>query len=60
MNCDIHDLRLPLMALIDYRGFRIIAVSILPIDCDTLVYGSADAGKSIYNNCDEIRKHIEV
>lgn len=29
----------PMMILIDYRGFRLIAVSLLPISSDSLVYG---------------------
>ena len=33
--------------LIDYRGFRMIASSILPISPDTLVYGSCDGGHTV-------------
>ena len=36
MSCGIHELRFPLMALIDYRGFRLTAQSILPIKDNTL------------------------
>ncbi len=35
------------MALIDYKGYRLVAMSVLPIDKSTLKYGSADAGRSI-------------
>eukprot|EP01103_Thecamoeba_quadrilineata_P017072 TRINITY_DN5918_c0_g1_i1.p1 TRINITY_DN5918_c0_g1~~TRINITY_DN5918_c0_g1_i1.p1 ORF type:complete len:585 (+),score=95.88 TRINITY_DN5918_c0_g1_i1:3-1757(+) len=35
------------MALVDYRGFRLTAMSILPIGKDTLVYGSNDNGTTI-------------
>jgi hypothetical protein len=42
------DLRLPLMALIDYRGFRLVASSILPIGTHTIVYGSDNAGFNVY------------
>jgi hypothetical protein len=50
------------MALIDYRGFRLVAMSILPLSTTTttktttttttqsLVYGSRDGGKTIYNS----------
>lgn len=48
-NCDIVGLHCPLMALVDYRGFRLIAMSILPIDKTTLVYGSNDAGCATSN-----------
>eukprot|EP01102_Stenamoeba_stenopodia_P009610 TRINITY_DN2847_c0_g2_i1.p1 TRINITY_DN2847_c0_g2~~TRINITY_DN2847_c0_g2_i1.p1 ORF type:complete len:696 (+),score=133.49 TRINITY_DN2847_c0_g2_i1:124-2088(+) len=39
----------PLMALLDYRGFRLICMSLLPISKKTLVYGSDDGGRTIYN-----------
>lgn len=45
----VHDLRLPLLALIDYRGYRLCAVSALPINKETLVYGSDDGAKSVVN-----------
>eukprot|EP01087_Luapelamoeba_hula_P022308 TRINITY_DN795_c0_g1_i9.p1 TRINITY_DN795_c0_g1~~TRINITY_DN795_c0_g1_i9.p1 ORF type:complete len:2194 (+),score=429.59 TRINITY_DN795_c0_g1_i9:34-6615(+) len=38
------ELHVPLMALIDYMGYRLIAVSVLPVNNSTLKYGSADAG----------------
>ena len=41
------NLSFPLMALIDYKGYRLVAMSVLPIDKETLKYGSADAGRSI-------------
>lgn len=34
------------MSLIDYRGFRLIALSILPLE--RIVYGSNDGGFSVY------------
>lgn len=36
--------RVPLMCLIDYRGFRVVAISVLPITRATLRYGSSDGG----------------
>jgi hypothetical protein len=30
------DLNFPLMSLVDYRGYRLIAMSLLPIDRDTV------------------------
>eukprot|EP00698_Gefionella_okellyi_P024703 TRINITY_DN8790_c0_g1_i1.p1 TRINITY_DN8790_c0_g1~~TRINITY_DN8790_c0_g1_i1.p1 ORF type:complete len:1139 (+),score=262.92 TRINITY_DN8790_c0_g1_i1:215-3418(+) len=41
-------LSFPLMSLVDYRGFRVTAIAQLPIDKSTLVYGSADGGKTIH------------
>ena len=40
-------IRVPLMCLIDYLGFRLIALSLLPIGNATLVYGSDDAGHTV-------------
>lgn len=37
----------PLTAVIDWRGFRVLASAVLPIARDSLVYGSADAGQSV-------------
>jgi len=48
-NCHIPHLSLPLMALVDYRGFRVIAMSILPVDKDSIYYGSNDYGVNIHN-----------
>ena len=38
------------MALVDYLGFRLIAISLLPINKSTLVYGSNDGGNTIHND----------
>lgn len=45
----VSDLRLPLLTLIDYRGYRLCAVSTLPITKETLVYGSDDGAKTVLN-----------
>ena len=47
-QCD--QLHVPLMALIDYRGYRLVAESILPINKFSIQYGSADGGKTILAN----------
>ncbi|GAM24318.1 hypothetical protein SAMD00019534_074930 [Acytostelium subglobosum LB1] len=49
-NSNSRDLSLPLMALVDYRGFRVIAMSILPVEKDTICYGSNDYGMTIHNS----------
>lgn len=46
----VEGLRVPLMALIDYRGFRLVAQSMLPITTKSLVYGSSDAGITMHNS----------
>jgi len=38
------------MALIDFRGFRLVAQSLLPIDKTTIQYGSDDGGNTFHNN----------
>lgn len=48
-KCEIRGLHLPLAALIDYRGYRLMALSLLPIDRSTLIYGSDDAGRTVVN-----------
>ncbi|PRP83038.1 hypothetical protein PROFUN_09893 [Planoprotostelium fungivorum] len=45
--CYVEGLSYPMMTLVDYLGFRVIAMAILPIDQDTLVYGSGDAGMTV-------------
>lgn len=39
-NKAIRGLSVPLMCLVDYKGFRLVAMSVLPIGKDTIVYGS--------------------
>jgi hypothetical protein len=46
-NCAEANLSTPLMALIDYNGYRLVAVSSVPVSRDSLVYGSADGGHCI-------------
>lgn len=41
-ECHLAGLHVPLMTLVDYRGYRLIASCQLPLSKDTLVYGSAD------------------
>jgi hypothetical protein len=41
-RCHIQGLHFPLMTLLDYRGHRLIASTMLPLSRTTLVYGSAD------------------
>ena len=43
------ELNVPMMALVDYRGFRLIAMCLLPIRGDSLIYGSKDAGNTVHN-----------
>ena len=47
-ECGVKELRFPLMALIDYRGFRMTAQALLPLGESSLIYGSCDAGRTVY------------
>jgi Tfp pilus assembly protein PilF len=59
-NCWVPDLSYPMMALVDYRGYRLVGMSVLPIVGDaSLVFGSADAGRTI--RCDaHVGEKLEV
>lgn len=48
-KCALPALHLPLAALIDLKGYRLAAFALLPIDKTTIVYGSADGGKTVVN-----------
>lgn len=49
-DCRIPGLHVPLSCLIDYRGHRMLALSILPIDRQTLRYGSDDGGRTVHDD----------
>jgi hypothetical protein len=36
--------------LVDYRGFRLLAVSVLPVSRKTICYGSHDAGLTVHSD----------
>lgn len=40
-NCGVTELHVPLIALIDYKGFRMSAQAFLPLGDNSMVYGSA-------------------
>lgn len=48
MSTNIPKLHFPLMAVITYKGFRIIAESVVPINKSTICYGSDDCGKTVH------------
>jgi hypothetical protein len=54
------EVHLPMMALVDYRGFRLIAMSYLPIEGEnSLIYGSKDAGVTVYSTEPAFNKLME-
>eukprot|EP01124_Arcella_intermedia_P003950 TRINITY_DN12232_c0_g1_i1.p1 TRINITY_DN12232_c0_g1~~TRINITY_DN12232_c0_g1_i1.p1 ORF type:complete len:1242 (-),score=329.75 TRINITY_DN12232_c0_g1_i1:18-3698(-) len=49
MKCGFGEsLKMPFMTLIHFRGYCLIAMSIVPIDKTTIVYGSRDGGKTVH------------
>lgn len=42
LACDIPKLHLPMMVVLDYYGFRLVAEAALPVNRKTIVYGSDD------------------
>ena len=48
-QCHMKNLHFPLMVLVDYMGYRLIAQSILPIERSTIIYGSYNAGRTVYD-----------
>lgn len=45
--------------LVNYLGRRIIASCVLPISHHTIIYGSSDAGKTIFNSSKEFSLLME-
>ncbi|KYR00520.1 Histidine kinase A [Tieghemostelium lacteum] len=58
-NCQIDGLHHPLMALIDYRGYRLVAMSLLPITNDTIVYGSSDGGTTVHSDSEIFNQRMK-
>ena len=57
-NCWERGVHVPMMAIVDYRGFRVVGMPLLPIDgARTLVYGSSDAGRTI-RTCAFLEQHL--
>eukprot|EP00026_Physarum_polycephalum_P000237 Phypoly_transcript_00237.p1 GENE.Phypoly_transcript_00237~~Phypoly_transcript_00237.p1 ORF type:complete len:1263 (+),score=191.32 Phypoly_transcript_00237:1964-5752(+) len=57
-NCDVPGLCLPLMLLIDYKGLRLTASTLLPISHGTILYGSHDAGRTIHDKDSVLKDKI--
>lgn len=48
-----------MMCLIDHRGFRLIALSLIPINSSTIVYGSLDGGETIHHSDPNVNSEME-
>ena len=58
-NANVPGLYFPLVCLLEYRGFRVIANSVLPINGKTLKYGSNDGGHSVIKDIPELNKKMK-
>ena len=58
-SCNVPTLFFPLLALVDYKGYRLIALSKLPVDKSTLESGSCDAGKTLRSGNAELNHLID-
>ena len=59
-DCRVEDLYVPLMSLINYRGYSLIAQSWLPIGSQTIVYGTSDGGENIYATNDAFNAKMKA
>jgi hypothetical protein len=57
-DADVEGLCTPLMCLIDYLGFRLVAIALLPVSNSTLMYGSDDGGKTVKASNDDLNKKM--
>jgi hypothetical protein len=57
---NIPGLHFPLMSLIHYMGYCLIAMSLLPIGKDSLKYGSSDAGKTMHFDVPAINEKMKA
>lgn len=50
LGCNQTHFIFPFMAMIDYRGFRLLAISMLPISSATIAFGSDDGGATVLDD----------
>eukprot|EP01124_Arcella_intermedia_P008888 TRINITY_DN15696_c0_g1_i1.p1 TRINITY_DN15696_c0_g1~~TRINITY_DN15696_c0_g1_i1.p1 ORF type:complete len:1232 (+),score=311.07 TRINITY_DN15696_c0_g1_i1:15-3710(+) len=53
-RCNLQGIRLPLLAVIYYRGYCLVAESKLPINTGTIVYGSHDGGRTVFSSDEKV------
>jgi Clustered mitochondria/Translation initiation factor eIF3 subunit 135 len=56
----LSELHLPLISLITYRGFTIVAITMLPVDKSTLRYGSGDGGATVHAVDERLNELMET
>jgi hypothetical protein len=60
MDCRVSGLHFPLVVLVDYRGYRLTVEPVLPVGSNTIVYGSADGGRTIFDSCPEMNARMKL
>lgn len=60
LELGIQNLCLPIVCLVDYRGFRIVAISVLPISGSTIQYGSNNYGKNINKTNSQLCESLKL
>jgi len=58
-NTHVKGLYYPLMCLIDCKGYRLLAMGILPIDKETIRYGSDDGGRTVHGDDPVLNRLME-
>jgi serine/threonine protein kinase/tetratricopeptide (TPR) repeat protein len=58
-DCRVQGLHFPLIVIIDYRGFRLLCQSVLPVGSNTLIYGSSDGGKHVYATDPDMNRRMK-
>eukprot|EP01117_Protostelium_nocturnum_P006466 TRINITY_DN2328_c0_g1_i1.p1 TRINITY_DN2328_c0_g1~~TRINITY_DN2328_c0_g1_i1.p1 ORF type:complete len:1080 (+),score=470.57 TRINITY_DN2328_c0_g1_i1:226-3465(+) len=56
----VDGLHYPMMTVIDYMGFRVVAMAVIPISSSTIKYGSNDAGATIHADDEALNKRMEL
>ncbi|CAM9842696.1 unnamed protein product, partial [Ectocarpus sp. 6 AP-2014] len=56
----IRGLRYALQCLIDYKGFRMTAQAVLPVNKESLRYGSSNGGKTVHNEDEGLAKKLKA
>jgi hypothetical protein len=59
LRCGVTSISAPITAILDYRGYRLLCISVLPISTDTLVVGSDDGGQTVRNDDAVLKAKME-
>eukprot|EP01087_Luapelamoeba_hula_P011123 TRINITY_DN2996_c0_g1_i1.p1 TRINITY_DN2996_c0_g1~~TRINITY_DN2996_c0_g1_i1.p1 ORF type:complete len:1244 (-),score=201.79 TRINITY_DN2996_c0_g1_i1:41-3772(-) len=58
-NTNTADLQTPLMCIVDYRGYRLLCSSKVPLGSNTMKLGSNDGGRTLKDDCAELRNKVK-